>query len=76
MTNGGDGDEYAWMEFIEGMSSPIPHVLDDPADVWIEYEITSQPSMVFVNADGTYERHVGALGPQGLLEKLEALAAA
>lgn len=55
------------------MSTEIPHVLDDPGELWTEHGVTSQPSMVFVAADGTVEKRTGALGPQGLLERVKAL---
>lgn len=56
------------------MSSPIAHVLDDPGALWDEFAISSQPSMVFVAADGTWERRTGALGNTRLLERVKALA--
>ena len=56
------------------MSTRIPHVLDDPAALWREYGITSQPSMVFVAADGTWERRTGAIGNTGLLERVKQMA--
>ena len=45
------------------------------APLWVEYQVTSQPTMVFIAADRSTETHSGALGPQGLLERVEALAA-
>ena len=70
-----EGDDFEKQAFIAEMSSPIPHVLDDPSGLWEAHGVTSQPTMVFVAADGTWERRTGALGPQRLLERLEALAA-
>lgn len=58
------------------MSTPISHVFDDPGSVWVEHGVVSQPTMVFVAADGTVDVHTGGLGPQGLLERVKALAEA
>ena len=73
--NPSDGDDADKQAFIDLMSSPIPHVLDDPGVLWDEYEISSQPSMVFVAGDGTWERRTGAIGNSGLLERVKAMAA-
>jgi hypothetical protein len=75
VTNAADGDDFDKQDFIDGMSTPIPHVLDDPQDLWLEYRVLSQPTMVFIAADGTIETHTGGLGPQGLLERVTELAA-
>ena len=72
--NAAEGDDADKQAFIAAMSSPIPHVLDDPAALWDEFGITSQPSMVFVAVDGTWERRTGAIGNTGLLERLKAMA--
>ncbi len=71
--NPDDGDDTDRREFIEAMSTQISHVLEDPGSVWANYKVTSQPTMVFVSADGSTEVHTGGLGPQGLLERLKAL---
>ncbi len=75
VTNEADGDDFDKQAFIEGMSTPISHVLANPQELWIEYQVTSQPTMVFIGADGSTETHVGGLGPQGLLERVNELAA-
>lgn len=74
MPNGAEGSADDKQAFIDAMSSPIPHVLDDPEELWAAFEITSQPSMVFVAADGTWERRTGAIGNTGLLERVKAMA--
>ena len=56
------------------MSTQISHVLDDPGELWLTHGVVSQPTMIFVAADGTTEMHTGALGPQGLVDRLKALA--
>ena len=59
--------------FINRMSPPISHVLEDPGEIWLTYGVVSQPSMVFVNADGTFERNTGGLGREALLARATAL---
>jgi hypothetical protein len=61
---------------MAGMSTPIAHVLDDPGAVWTDNEVVSNPTWVFVAADGSRVRLVTSLGPQRLIERLEALAEA
>lgn len=71
--NPNEGTGEANGEFIAQMSTPVSHVLDNPGELWENYGVSSQPSMVFITADGTFERSAGALGPQGLLSRIEAL---
>lgn len=73
VTNLDSGDDLARDRFIANMRVQIPHVLDDPAEVWRTYEVHSQPSMVFVQPDGSWERHTGHLDPPDLLERANAL---
>lgn len=72
--NPGDGDDAARIAFADQMSSRIPHVFDDPGSLWTAHEVLSQPTMVFVAADGTTEKRTGSLGPQGLVAKMRELA--
>ncbi len=60
-------------KFISNMRVQIPHVLDEPSEIWDAYEVHSMPSMVFVSADGTWERHTGRLESVDLLELANAL---
>jgi hypothetical protein len=55
------------------MQVQIPHVLEGSGDIWTEYGVVSQPSMVFVNADGTWERQLGRHDPVELLDRANAL---
>lgn len=56
------------------MSTQVSHVFSDPGEFWVEYQVLSQPTTIFVHADGTIETHTGGLGPQGLLERVQAIA--
>lgn len=75
VTNPGEGDEAARLAFTSGMSTPVSHVIDGSDEIWSEYEIASQPTMVFVAADGTWERSPGAKNPNDLLERTRAMQA-
>ena len=55
------------------MSTQISHVLDEPGELWGSYGVVSQPTMIFVDADGNRTTHTGGLGPQKLVERLQAL---
>jgi hypothetical protein len=56
------------------MRTQIPHVLDDPGQLWVERGVHSQPTMLFVAADGTVESHIGLVYAQDLLARVEELA--
>lgn len=61
-------------EFVETFDvGGFPHAVDDDGTVWASYEIRTQPAFVFIDDDGTTETHVGALGVDGLTERLDAL---
>ena len=53
----------------------FPHLADVTATVWAEYDVTSQPAFAFINDDGSADVVVGALGEDGLRERLDALVA-
>lgn len=71
--NPDDGDESDRREFIEAMSTQVSQVLTEPGELWVEYEVLSQPTTIFVSSDGSIEVHSGALGPQEMLKRIEAL---
>lgn len=73
VTNPESGDDRARDKFISNMRVQIPHVLDEPFEIWEDYGVHSQPSMVFINADGTWERHTGRFDPPDLLVRANAL---
>ena len=55
------------------MDGDTSHVLEDPAELWVEHGVISQPAMVFVAADGTTTMHLGTGGRTGLLWRIEDL---
>ena len=73
--NPADSNDADRQDFIDQMSSPIAHVLTNPGDLWTDFEVLSQPTMVFVAADGQATLKVDSPGPQILLERVNALAA-
>ena len=61
-------------EFIDTLNvGAFEHAVDDDGSVWASFAITTQPSFVFIDDDGTTSTHVGALGVDGLSEALNDL---
>ena len=50
------------------------HAVDDDGTLWSSYGITTQPSFIFMDDSGEMTTHVGALGIEGLSDRLSALA--
>ena len=69
-----DGSEKQQTEFMERMNPPVSHVLDDPLTVWGENRVLSNPTMVFVDSDGTKTTHTGGIDPMDLLERAKEMA--
>ncbi len=70
----GRDDLDAIREFIDTLEvDAFPHAVDETGTIWASFNITTQPSFVFLNDDGTGETHVGALGVDGLSSRLEML---
>ena len=51
------------------------HIVDETGAIWVNFEIVSQPSFIFLDASGEAETHLGALGVAGLSERLDRLTA-
>lgn len=70
----GRDDLPAINEFIDTLDvGAFEHAVDDDGSLWASYEITTQPSFVFIGDDGTTSTRVGALGVDGLTEILDEL---
>jgi len=41
--------------------------------VWREFGVVSQPAFAFIDDDGTVETRLGAMGVEGLTERINAL---
>lgn len=62
--------------FIEARGvGEFPHIADVSGDVWAAFDIRTQPSFVFINADGTIAATTGVLGESGIAEQMDALIA-
>jgi len=73
----GRDDADAMAAFVEDHGvSDIVHISDEELIIWRELGITSQPAWAYVNDDGTVEVEQGALGEEGILAKMNELAAA
>tara|TARA_B100000029_G_scaffold484439_1_gene536642 strand:- start:1168 stop:1341 length:174 start_codon:yes stop_codon:yes gene_type:complete len=51
----------------------FPHVFDETRQIWLNYEVTSQPAWVFIDGQGEEERIIGRLDFQDLQTKLTVL---
>ncbi len=69
-----DGTPEKQEEFMARIKPAVSHILDEPLDIWSDYEVLTQPSMVFVSGDGTREIHSGAIDAFDLRDRVEALA--
>lgn len=49
------------------------HVVDGTGEIWENYQIVSQPSFIFLDANGESTSYLGALGVDGLSERLDTL---
>jgi len=69
-----DGSEKQQAEFMARMNPPVSHVLDNPLTVWGENNVLTNPSMVFVESDGTRTIHSGGIDAMELLERAKEMA--
>lgn len=73
MPNPDDGNDEDRQAFMDAMSTQVSQVLENPAEFWANNLVLSQPTTIFVASDGSLEVHTGGLGPQKLLERVQAL---
>jgi thiol:disulfide interchange protein len=53
----------------------VRHIADSDGDVWQQFGVVGQPAWVFIDGEsGETERVLGALAPDDLAARLEALA--
>lgn len=68
----GRDDLAAINDFIATLGvDGFEHAVDDDGSLWANYGITSQPSFVFLDDDGSSTTHVGPLGTDGLAAILD-----
>lgn len=70
-----DGIEQMEAFVAETGVDGFAHAADVDGDIWETYDIGSQPAWVFINDDGTFDARLGALGEDGLSERIDELLA-
>lgn len=51
----------------------FPHAVDSTGEIWRAYEVTSQPSFYFINDNGEATGFLGAMGVDGMSERIDIL---
>ena len=70
----GRDDLTAINDFIERLDvGAFEHAVDGDGSLWASYRITTQPSFVFLDDDGSTSTHIGALGIDRLTSMLQEL---
>ena len=49
------------------------HIADPGSGIWRAFQITAQPSFVFIDDDGEIRRHIGSLSLEELSAELDLL---
>lgn len=70
-----DADTYAEWVTARGVDG-FDHIADPNGEVWSEFGVVIQPAFTFINDDGTIETRLGAMGTQGLTDRINELIAA
>jgi thiol-disulfide isomerase/thioredoxin len=71
------GDVGEMEDFVADTDTgSLTHVADEAGDIWSSYGVAAQPAFAFIDDDGTYTVHLGALGADALQERFEQLASA
>ena len=66
----------AIVAFVDDLGvSDFPHAVDSTGEIWRAYGISNQPSFFFINDDGAAEGFVGAMGVEGMSERIDILLA-
>lgn len=60
---------------IDYEMTEFEHVADVSNGLWKAFDITAQPSFVFINDDGNIRRNVGSLTPEEISAELDLLLA-
>lgn len=51
--------------------SGFEHIADLDSAIWAAFEISAQPSFIFINDDGDIRRRIGGLNEERFTEELE-----
>lgn len=60
-------------KFATDFELPFVQIADFDQTIWAEWGVVSQPAFVFLDDTGEPEGHLGALGADELLKRVEAL---
>ncbi|MCH7789740.1 MAG: redoxin domain-containing protein [Acidobacteria bacterium] len=72
----GRDNEEAMQAFIDGYAlGDLTHLSDESGEIWSRFGVTSQPSWLFINDDGTHDLVFGRLGTDGLRARIDTLMA-
>jgi thiol-disulfide isomerase/thioredoxin len=73
----GRGEVSEMEDFVSDTDTgALTHIVDDSGAIWSGYGVAAQPSFAFIDDEGNVEVHVGALGEDGITDRLDALIAA
>lgn len=64
------GDDASFQDFVDEHGLTFPQISDDPGDVFLRFEVPSQPAFAIVDADGSVELVQGAVDEATLDEIL------
>ncbi|MBL8775227.1 MAG: redoxin domain-containing protein [Acidimicrobiales bacterium] len=71
----GRGDVPEMEDFLSDTGTgDLTHVVDADGAIWSDYGVASQPAYAFIDDSGDVEVVLGALGADGLTERMQALA--
>lgn len=71
----GRDDIEAMQRFVDEFDLAfISHAVDEDGSLWRHFEVFGQPTWVFLDSSGSYERVFGGFGERQLTQRLEALA--
>ncbi len=68
------GDTKSYNAFVARHALTFPQALDVDGQLFQHFAVPAQPAWVFVKADGTSTRHLGAIEPAELAKSLGSLA--
>ena len=70
----GQDDVSAMDAFVDELGlDGFDHIADRAGQLWIQFDVSAQPTYVFINQDGSYTRQVGAIDGVTFDNEIEAL---
>ena len=65
------GSQQRMQEFVDKHGLTFPNIDDDSAEIFTRFDVPYQPAWVFIAADGSRQRVLGSLEPDGLEQLLQ-----